>query len=295
MQLLTRFVTGLGVGATLVALVLWTMPPAVETAANPPLPPVPNVPGPPVSPPSTSRPVMRPAGDLIPLPLTPSAGAISSLPLPEPATPADFVKPVETKEPSKLPPGRTAIRLSGPAGMKVSWLIGASFHDRDLTAPAAYNFVQGQVYRLRLADMTKYPQTKFYPTLEVTAPGEKATTFLAHNALPLTFTEAELASAAEGRLVVKAVYLPTVADGPLAASEEVSSLRLVGNADAVSAASGRGTLLAVVRLGNVDLENPNSPPLNAPTATDSAIPVKNPLLTPSAPFRIPDSAPGESP
>lgn len=270
MPLLKRFVAGLGVGAALVALALWMMPPMTESAANPPLPPVPDVPGPPVGPLplSENRPSAPKRGqELVPLVPTPPVGAVSGSPLPEPEVPrATFVKPVERQEEKpKPPPGRTAIRLSGPAGMKVSWLIGATFHDRDLAAPASYNFAQGQVYRLRLAGMTKYPQTKFYPTLDVAAPGERATTFLAHNALPLTFTEAELASAAEGRLVVKAVYLPSAADGQPSAPEEVSSVRLGATADAVALASGRGTLLAVVRLGNVDLENPNSPPLNAAT------------------------------
>jgi hypothetical protein len=275
MQVAKLFVAGLGVGAAVVAVALWLMPPSPETVANPPaahpaLPPLPGTPTPsPAVPPQEiyTTPLPVPTGPVFPA--VPTASAAPPMPPEVGVAPAivPVVKPVEEPKP-KLPPGRTAVKFGGPAGMKVSWLIGSTFHDRDLAAPAAYNFVQGQLYRLRLTGMTKYPDAKFYPTLDVSAPSERVRAFLAHNAIPLTFTETELAAAVEGRLIVKAVYLPATSDGTPSAVEEVSSVRLSATGDAVAAASGRGTLLAVVRLGNVDLENPDSPPLNAPPSPD---------------------------
>ncbi|AWM41575.1 hypothetical protein C1280_34280 [Gemmata obscuriglobus] len=177
------------------------------------------------------------------------------------------VKPAKA-EIAKQPLGRSAVRFAGPAGMKVSWLVGETFHDRDLTAPAAFNFVQGEVYRLRLTGLPKYPKAKFYPTMEVCAPSARVQSFLGHNAIPISFTDAELATAAEGRLVVKAVYLPSAPGAESATTtEEVSSLRPGATGDPAGVASDRGSLLAVVRLGNVDLENPHSPPLHAPPST----------------------------
>ena len=66
---------------------------------------------------------------------------------------------------------------------------------------------------------------------------------------------------------MKVIYLPdrdnqdfvTVAGG----IEELVSTRLEPGADPVAEAKRRGTILAIIRLGNVDLENRISPAMNA--------------------------------
>ncbi|MDY3555384.1 hypothetical protein R5W24_004527 [Gemmata sp. JC717] len=308
MELLKRFVVGLGAGAAIVGLAMFALSVAPQSGAesaaqlplSPPSPPV--VSNPPSLVPSASLPpaTPMPGADTLPavgpspvfLPppptLTPSTlsktqaeplppGLAATLPFP---TMPD-VKPAKA-EIAKQPLGRSAVRFAGPAGMKVSWLVGETFHDRDLTAPAAFNFVQGEVYRLRLTGLPKYPKAKFYPTMEVCAPSTRVQSFLGHNAIPISFTDAELATAAEGRLVVKAVYLPSAPGAESATTtEEVSSLRPGATGDPAGVASDRGSLLAVIRLGNVDLENPHSPPLHAPPATQ--LPEQGPMPIPSAP------------
>src|SRR5204862_6057145 len=47
-------------------------------------------------------------------------------------------------------------------------------------------------------------------------------------------------------------------------AEEVVSTRLEPGADPVAEAQRRGTILAVIRMGNIDLENRVSPPMTAP-------------------------------
>ena len=108
--------------------------------------------------------------------------------------------------------GRTSVKFTGPAGMKITWqLPNGEFNPEagGLVAPAPYNFVQGQVYRLRLTQvLPNHPGKSFYPTLEVSAGNPKTITFLAHASVPLTFTNEDFDQAVAGNLVVKVIYLP---------------------------------------------------------------------------------------
>jgi hypothetical protein len=166
---------------------------------------------------------------------------------------------------------RTSVRFTGPAGMKITWqLPGGGFNDEatGLTAPKEYNFLQSQVYRLRLTQvLPNFPGRTFYPTLEVAPVTPKTLTFLAHASVPVTFTDEDFRQAADGNLVVKVIYLPdpTFQDfATVAGAEEIVSTRLEPGADPVAEAQRRGTILAIIRLGNIDLENRASPTMTAP-------------------------------
>jgi hypothetical protein len=168
--------------------------------------------------------------------------------------------------------GRSSIKFTGPAGMKVTWQLpdGSFSNDKAnaLTPPKEYNFLQGQVYRLKLSEiLPEYAGVNFYPTLEVAPANPKTLVFLSHASVPLTFTADDFAQAKAGNLVVKVVYLPDPANQDFSTAvgaEEVVSTRLEPGADPVAEAQRRGSVLAIVRLGNIDLENPNSPAMNAP-------------------------------
>ncbi len=167
--------------------------------------------------------------------------------------------------------GRTSVRFTGPAGMKITWqLPNGGFNDEasGLTAPKEYNFLQSQTYRLRLTQvLPNFPGKSFYPTLEVAAGNPKSLTFLAHSSVPLTFTNDDFEQAKSGNLVVKVIYLPDRENQDFAAvagAEELVSTRLEPGADPVAEAQRKGTILAVIRLGNIDLENRASPSMIAP-------------------------------
>jgi hypothetical protein len=167
--------------------------------------------------------------------------------------------------------GRASIKFTGPAGMKVTWqLPGGGFLDEagGLTAPKEYNFVQGQIYRLRLTQiLPTYPGKAFYPTLEVAPANPKSLKFLAHSSVPVTFTDDDFGQAVAGNMVVKVIYLPDRENQDyltVAGAEELNSTRLEPGVDPVAEAQRRGTVLAVVTLGNIDLENRTSPAINAP-------------------------------
>jgi hypothetical protein len=166
---------------------------------------------------------------------------------------------------------RTEIRFVEPKGMKISWFapkpdgkpgFGANFLD----VPGRYNFLQAAIYRLKLMEIPGYPGLELYPTLEVVPANCKTATFLAHSAVPITFTQEDIDQVRAGNYVVKVIYLPDpqfqdlVVTGP----DEVVSSRLEPGVDPITEALRRGSILAVVRLGNIDLEAPNTPAMDAP-------------------------------
>jgi hypothetical protein len=200
-----------------------------------------------------------------------------------------------------MPPGmangRTSIKFTGPAGMKITWqLPNGGFNDEasGLTAPKEYNFVQGQVYRLRLTQvLPNHPGKSFYPTLEVAPGNPKTVTFLAHSCVPLTFTNEDFDQAAAGNLVVKVIYLPDRDNqdfATVAGAEELVSTRLEPGADPVAEAQRRGSILAIVRLGNIDLENKSSPAMTAPPP--GFMPPASPIGSPGMGMMPRPTAPG---
>jgi len=166
---------------------------------------------------------------------------------------------------------RTEVRFVGPAGMKISWYgmrtdgmpgFGAS----QIEAPGRYNFAQGAIYRLKLADIPNRPGVELYPTLEVVPSNLRTDAFIAHAAVPVFFTEDDLEQVANGNYVVKVIYLPypQYADLAITGPDEVVSTRLEPGVDPIQEAMKRGSIMLVVRLGNIDLEAPNTPPMDAP-------------------------------
>lgn len=156
--------------------------------------------------------------------------------------------------PPSAPAGRTSVHFSGPAGLKVAWQSAGGAFDGELTAPKEYNFRQGQTFRLR-AEVAA--GRTFYPTLEVAPATAKSRMFLAHASVPVSFSADDFAH----ENVVKVIYLPDPAHqgNGIASAEEVTSYRLEPGPDPVEEARRRGTILAVVRLGHIEMERPAPP------------------------------------
>jgi hypothetical protein len=173
---------------------------------------------------------------------------------------------------------RTQIRFARPSGMKVAWLTQgpdgkASYSGTVIEAPGRYNFLQAAIYRLKLSNIEGRPGMEVYPTLEVVPCNPKSEAFLAHSAVPIEFTNEDFQEVADGKYVVKVIYLPDPQFQELAAAgtEEIISTRLEPGADPLLEAQRRGSILLVVRMGNVDQEAPNTPPLDMPGPHQSAM------------------------
>ncbi len=188
-----------------------------------------------------------------------------------------------------FPIQRTEVRFVGPAGMKISWYGPSAdgkgtFGPQFLQAPARYNFLQASIYRLKLSNIPNRPGLELYPTLEVVPSKPKTCTFLAHSAVPIVFTEEDFEQVAAGNFVVKVIYLPDPQFQDLAVTgpDEVVSSRLEPGIDPIVEAKRRGCILLVVRLGNIDLEAPNTPSMDAPNPFAPVAPACPPGVLPPA-------------
>jgi hypothetical protein len=166
---------------------------------------------------------------------------------------------------------RTEVYFRNPPGMRVSWFSPnpegrPGFSAEYLEAPARYNFLQASIYRLKLSNIPHHEGMALYPTIEVVPAKAKTGTFLAHSAVPVSFTEEDFEQVAAGNFVVKVIYLPDPQFQDLAATgpDEVVSSRLEPGMDPICEAQRRGSILLVVRLGNINLEAPNTPAMDAP-------------------------------
>jgi hypothetical protein len=204
----------------------------------------------------------------------PGVAAAPPGPLPPGLAPPGAVAAVGALTGGPAPPfpvQRTEVRFVGPPGMKIAWYGPSAdgkggFGPQFLEAPARYNFLQASIYRLKLSEIPNRPGVEYYPTLEVVPAKPKTCTFLAHSAVPVVFTEEDFDQVAAGNFVVKVIYLPDPQFQDLAVTgpDEVVSSRLEPGVDPIIEAKRRGSILLVVRLGNIDLEAPNTPRMDAP-------------------------------
>jgi hypothetical protein len=155
----------------------------------------------------------------------------------------------------------TQVRFVGPAGMQIGWQIPNGFAENQKTAPARKNFMQGGTYRLKL---TKIPGAgreglTLYPTLQVYPATPMTDAYLSHDTVPIEVTDEDLDQVQSNNFVTKVIYLPDPRYQELAVAgvETLVSTRLEPGVDPVAEANRRGTILAVFRMGNMDLEMPN--------------------------------------
>jgi hypothetical protein len=144
---------------------------------------------------------------------------------------------------------RTQIFFKEPAGMKVYWFTTAkdgkqSFSTTPLETPGRFNFLQGAIYRLKLTHLPGHAGLELFPTLEVPAATPHAREFLAHNAVPILLTDEDVNQVVKGNFLVKVVYLPRENGG----GEQIA---LASGQDAVREAARRGSILLVLRIGNI--------------------------------------------
>jgi RNA polymerase sigma factor (sigma-70 family) len=175
----------------------------------------------------------------------------------------------DLKRPANAPPrepSRVQVRVVAPAGMKL-WVAdgqGRFTEEPTAEAPGRFKLQSGQVYRLRLADIPNRPGLRCYPTLELVKGDAAAESFARNSAIPIELTEDDFDRVASGVLVTRVVYLPTADGGPNTKGGGAAELRTLvsyrlAEQDVVEEARRRGTILAVVRLGNIDPEQPRRP------------------------------------
>lgn len=164
----------------------------------------------------------------------------------------------------RFPNTRSQVSFVNPTGMQIGWEAGGgegarSFMPGQLVVPGRYNFDQGAIYRLKLTGVSGHQGVPFYPTLEVAPSSPRTDAYLTHNAIPIEFTDEDFDQAQSGNFVTKVIYLPDPQYQELAIAgvETLVSTRLDPGVDPIAEADRRGTILAIVRLGGIDLEMPH--------------------------------------
>ncbi len=150
------------------------------------------------------------------------------------------------------------IGFVSPEGMRVHWDISANgmFDSEPLVTPGKYNFPQGAIYRLKLTDIPGYPGVELYPTLEVAPTVPRTEAFIAHNFIPFQLTDDDFRQVLAGNFVTKVIYLPNAEYQELALTgvETLVSTRLDPGVDPIVEADRRGSIMAIIRVGNKDLQ-----------------------------------------
>jgi hypothetical protein len=150
------------------------------------------------------------------------------------------------------------VLFAKPEAMQVRWDVGSvgQFDSEPLVVPGRQNFPQGGIYRMKITNIEGKEGVELYPTLEVGPVTPRSEAFLAHNAIPVQFTPEDFDQVLAGNFVTKVIYLPDpeFQELALAGVETLVSTRLDPGVDPIFEADRRGSILAVVRLGNKDVE-----------------------------------------
>jgi hypothetical protein len=171
-------------------------------------------------------------------------------------------------------PEASQIGFRGNDGMKIYWDVGGPglFDSEPLIEPAKYNFPEGAIYRLKLTNLPGRPGVELYPTIEVALATPRTEAFLAHNFIPFELTAEDFEQVLSGNFVTKVIYLPDAEhqDVVLAGAETLVSTRLEPGKDPIVEAEKRGSIMAIIRLGNKDLQAPGAEMAGAPNGVFQA-------------------------
>ena len=147
-----------------------------------------------------------------------------------------------------------------PGGMQVTWDSSGSgqFDSMPLVVPGRTNFQQAGLYRLKLTNVPGHEGIELYPTIEIGQATPRTHPYLAHNAVPFQLTADDLNQVTSGNFVTKVIYLPYREFQHLAVPgvETLVSTRLDPGEDPIVKASSQGSILAIIRIGNKDIEMP---------------------------------------
>lgn len=161
-------------------------------------------------------------------------------------------------DPASLPSSQ--VMFVKPEGMQVHWDTTGSgqFSDMPLVAPARMNFRQSGLYRMKLTNIENHEGVELYPTIEIAPVNVRTHAFLAHNTIPVQFTVDDFNQILSGNFVTKVIYLPDPEFQELAIAnvETLVSTRLDPGVDPIVEADRRGSIMAVLRIGNKDIEMP---------------------------------------
>jgi hypothetical protein len=149
------------------------------------------------------------------------------------------------------------VKFLGLESLTINWdaRVPGRFDSEPLVCPASHDFPQGNIYRLKLSNIPGRQGKELYPTLEIAPTMARTQAFLAHNSVPVEFTDNDFDQVLSGNFITKVVYLPNpeFQGLPMSGVGTLVNTQLEPGVDPIVEASKRGAILAVVRMGNKDL------------------------------------------
>lgn len=154
------------------------------------------------------------------------------------------------------PAPNVQVLFGRPEGMQLHFdVVGdGSFGSEPLYVPGRLEFPQGGIYRMKLTNIQGREGVELYPTVEVANGNPRTAAYLAHNAIPVQFTEDDFEQVLSGNFVTKVIYLPDPEFQGDALVDVLVSNRIEPGLDPIVEADRRGSILAIVRIGNKDVE-----------------------------------------
>lgn len=150
------------------------------------------------------------------------------------------------------------VLFNRPEGMEILYdVVGdGGFGSEPLYVPGRLEFPQGGIYRLKLTNIQGREGVELYPTVEVANANPRTAAYLAHNAIPIQFTTDDFEQVLTGNFVTKVIYLPDpeFQGDALVGVDVLVSNRLDPGLDPIQEADRRGAILAIIRIGNKDIE-----------------------------------------
>lgn len=120
-----------------------------------------------------------------------------------------------------------------------------------IICPGRLDLELGRTQQFQISDVPEIAGADFFATLELHPATEATKPYLDHNAIPIAFDKVEFEHALANNLVTKVVYLPADHQSvALAGIQTIVSTRLDPGTDPIAEANKRGTIVAVLRLGN---------------------------------------------
>jgi hypothetical protein len=164
--------------------------------------------------------------------------------------------------PGMSQPQYAQVLFARPEAMNVYWDVSGSgtYDSAALVAPGRQSFQQGGIYRLKIGNIEGRESVELYPSIEIGPPNYRTAAYLAHSAIPIQFTAEDFDQVLSGNFVTKVIYLPDPEFQALAVAgvETLVSTRLDPDQDPIVEAENKGAILAVLRIGNKDMETPDA-------------------------------------
>ena len=136
-------------------------------------------------------------------------------------------------------------------------MIGRESSRQPWSKPGRLKFCDAAVYQLKISDLPNRPGVELYPRLSVLKVSPDTSPLLSATNIPVAFDESDFEAVAGGSIITKAIYLRGgSSESPF---KEVIFQNSRSSSSIADGVTKFGPLIAVVDLGNIDLEAPNQP------------------------------------